>query len=165
MRVCQSLFILFSLYSVLLCPAFAQHTQQLFEEDTSIELSKSLYYLHETDLPLTIGDVSNRRSDFRMHPHDNPNFGFRSQGMWLLTSFANITNEEDWVLTINFSQLDKVDFYLVQDGKVLSQSHQGKSQQEQRFRVPTFRVHLPNPERVDVYIRIESQFVIFFNCI
>ena len=157
MRVCQSLFILFSLYSVLLCPAFAQHTQQLFEEDTSIELSKSLYYLHETDLPLTIGDVSNRRSDFRMHPHDNPNFGFRSQGMWLLTSFANITNEEDWVLTINFSQLDKVDFYLVQDGKVLSQSHQGKSQQEQRFRVPTFRVHLPNPERVDVYIRIESQ--------
>lgn len=134
----------------------AQHIEQMFDEDTPVDLSSSLYYLYESDIPLTINDVSKRRSDFRMHPQDNPNFGFRSQGMWLLTSLSNISNQKNWVLTINFSQLDKVDFYLVQNGEVLAQSHQGKAQKEQRFRIPTFRVNFPNTDRVDIYIRIES---------
>ena len=92
-----------------------------------------------------------------MHPHDNPNFGFHNNGMWLLTSVANVSNDKHWVFSINFSQLDSVDFYLVQNGKVIKQSHQGKAQKEQHFRVPTFRVELPDSDPVDLYIRIESR--------
>lgn len=77
--------------------------------------------------------------------------------MWLLTRVANVSNEKDWVFTINFSQLDSVDFYVVQDGKVIKQSHQGKAQKEQRFRVPTLRVQLNNSEPIELYIRIESR--------
>jgi two-component system sensor histidine kinase BarA len=77
--------------------------------------------------------------------------------MWLLTTVANVSNEKHWVFSINFSQLDSVDFYLVQDGKVIDKSHQGKAQKEQRFRVPTFRVELTNSNPVDLYIRIESR--------
>ena len=134
----------------------AQHIEQLFDEHNTLNLSDSLYFLFETDYQLTIGDVSRRRNDFLMHPHGNPNFGFRNNGMWLLTSVANVSNDKDWVFSINFSQLDSVDFYLVQNGKVINQSHQGKTQKEQRFRVPTFRVELPNSDPVDLYIRIES---------
>lgn len=134
----------------------AQHIEQLFDEHNTLDLSDSLYFLFETDYQLTIGDVSRRRNDFLMHPHGNPNFGFRNNGMWLLTSVANVSNDKDWVFSINFSQLDSVDFYLVQNGKVINQSHQGKTQKEQRFRVPTFRVELPNSDPVDLYIRIES---------
>ncbi|MDY6975979.1 MAG: 7TM diverse intracellular signaling domain-containing protein [Pseudomonadota bacterium] len=134
----------------------AQHIEQLFDEQSTLDLSDSLYFLFETDYQLTIGDVSRRRNDFLMHPHGNPNFGFRNNGMWLLTSVANVSNDKDWVFSINFSQLDSVDFYLVQNGKVINQSHQGKTQKEQRFRVPTFRVELPNSDPVDLYIRIES---------
>ncbi len=136
--------------------AHAQHIEQLFDEHNTLDLSDSLYFLFETDYQLTIGDVSRRRNDFLMHPHGNPNFGFRNNGMWLLTSVANVSNDKDWVFSINFSQLDSVDFYLVQNGKVINQSHQGKTQKEQRFRVPTFRVELPNSDPVDLYIRIES---------
>ncbi|BFT28917.1 hypothetical protein D210916BOD24_00930 [Alteromonas sp. D210916BOD_24] len=134
----------------------AQHIEQLFDEKRTLVLSDSLYYLFETDYQLTISDVSRRRNDFLMHPHDNPNFGFRDNGMWLLTSVANISNETDWVFTINFSQLDTVDFYLVQEGEVIAQSHQGKAQNEQRFRIPTLQVELPMGTPVDLYIRIES---------
>ena len=136
--------------------AHAQHIEQLFDEHNTLDLSDSLYFLFETDYQLTIGDVSRRRNDFLMHPHGNPNFGFRNNGMWLLTSVANVSNDKNWVFSINFSQLDSVDFYLVQNGKVINQSHQGKTQKEQRFRVPTFRVELPNSDPVDLYIRIES---------
>ena len=137
--------------------ASAQHIEQLFDEESTLDLSDSLYFLFETDYQLTISDVSRRRNDFLMHPHDNPNFGFRNNGMWLLTSVANVSNDKHWVFSINFSQLDSVDFYLVQNGKVIKQSHQGKAQKEQRFRVPTFRVELPDSDPVDLYIRIESR--------
>ena len=134
----------------------AQHVKQLFDEQNTLDLSDSLYFLFETDYQLTIGDVSRRRSDFLMHPNGNPNFGFRNNGMWLLTSVTNVSNDKHWVFSINFSQLDSVDFYLVQNGKVISQSHQGKAQNEQIFRVPTFHVEIPNSDPVDLYIRIES---------
>ncbi|WP_334021541.1 hybrid sensor histidine kinase/response regulator [Alteromonas sp. S015] len=154
-RVFFFLFLVVSSY--LSSNANAQHIEQLFDEENTLDLSGSLYFLFETDYQLTISDVSRRRNDFLMHPHDNPNFGFRNNGMWLLTSVANVSNEKHWVFSINFSQLDSADFYLVQNGRVIKQSHQGKAQKEQRFRVPTFRVELPNSDPVDLYIRVESR--------
>ena len=136
--------------------ANSQHIEQLYDEKVTLDLSDSLYYLLENDYQLTIGDVARRRSDFLMHPHENPNFGFRENGLWLLTSVANVSSESNWVFTINFSQLDSVDFYLVQNGKVIKQSHQGKAQKEQRFRVPTFNVDLQDSVPFDLYVRIES---------
>ncbi|WP_394223014.1 7TM diverse intracellular signaling domain-containing protein [Alteromonas gracilis] len=149
-------FLLFIVGSCLPSMANAQHIEQLFDEESTLDLSDSLFFLFETDYQLTISDVSRRRNDFLMHPHDNPNFGFRNNGIWLLTTVANVSNEKNWVFSINFSQLDSVDFYLVQNGKVIKQSHQGKAQKEQRFRVPTFRVELTNSDPVDLYIRVES---------
>jgi len=138
-------------------PVHAQHVEQLFNEEKTYELSDSLFYLFESDLPLSISDVTNRRNDFRIHANDNPNFGFKNHGMWLLTSISNVSTQKNWVFSINFSQLDQVDFYLVQNGRVVSQSHQGKAQKDQLFRVPTFRVALENAEQADLYIRIESK--------
>ena len=126
-------FLFFVVGSYLPSNANAQHIEQLFDEESTLDLSDSLYFLFETDYQLTISDVSRRRNDFLMHPHDNPNFGFRNNGMWLLTSVANVSNEKHWVFSINFSQLDSVDFYLVQDGKVLKQSHQEKHKKNSAF--------------------------------
>ena len=107
--------------AVLTLPSYAhaQHIEQLFDEEATLDLSDSLYFLLETDYQLTISDVARRRNDFLIHPHGNPNFGFRDTGMWLLTSVVNVSNEKSWVFSINFSQLDSVDFYVVQDGKVI----------------------------------------------
>ena len=134
-----------------------QHVEQLYDDNTTIDLSSSLYYLYETDIPLTINDIIRRQSDFRIHPYANPNFGFKNQGVWLHTSVANLANQKDWVFSIDFSQLEKVDFYLVKNGQLLKQSHQGKFQTEQNYRVPTFRVSLPDSEKVSLFIRVESR--------
>lgn len=135
----------------------AQHIEQLYDENTYLDLSSSVFYLHETDLVLTINEVTKRRHAFRRHTNENPNFGFSDKGMWLLTSLSNVSAQENWVVSINFSQLDKVDFYIVKDGEVLTQSHQGKAQREQIFRIPTLRLQLPSTDKVDLFIRIESQ--------
>jgi len=87
MAIFRVFFFLFCLLgSCLGSNAQAQHIEQLFDEKSTLDLSDSLFYLFETDYQLTISDVSRRRNDFLMHPHHNPNFGFRNSGMWLLTS-------------------------------------------------------------------------------
>ena len=113
--------------------------------------------MYETNYQLSINDIARRKNDFLVHPSSNPNFGFQNSAVWILSSVTNVSNTSDWVFTINFSQLDKVDFYLIQNGKLLAQSRQGKVQLEQQFRVPTLRAKIDSASPVDLYIRVESQ--------
>ena len=137
--------------------AIAQPTVQLFEEGQVTDLSKSFDYYFEPSGQLTISDVIKRRSDFMWYTEDNPNFGFNSEGLWLATKISNVSNTTDWVFSVNFSQLDKIDFYLVEGNNVILQSHQGKAQLEQHFRNPTIRANLPIATPLELYIRVESK--------
>lgn len=134
----------------------AQSTLQLINEDSATNLTDNFEIYYESDIQLTIGEAVKRRPDFRWYSNSNPNFGFQVRGLWLVTRFSNASNIEDWVFNINFSQLDKVDLYLVQNGQVLQQSHQGKLQKEQIFRTPTLRSTLPVNQPLELYIRVES---------
>lgn len=135
----------------------AQSTLQLINENVESDLSNNFEIYYETDdAKLTIGEIIHRRSDFRWFTSNNSNLGFQNKGMWLVTRLSNASNTEDWVFTINFSQLDKVDMYLVQGDQVLQQSHQGKLQSEQIFRVPTMRARLPVDTSLELYVRVES---------
>lgn len=125
-------------------------------DNADINLSRNLEYLYETDKKMPVGEVLKRQDDFLPYSNDNPNFGFHDGGLWLKAEINNFSKYDDWVFTINFSQLDKVDFYLVADGKVFKQSHQGKTQEEQIFRIPTLRAMLESIKPIQVYIRVES---------
>ncbi|WP_018982492.1 hybrid sensor histidine kinase/response regulator [Salinimonas chungwhensis] len=136
--------------------AQAQTTIQLFDEDASVDLSSNFAIYRETGIPLTIGEVLERKRQFQWYTEKNPNFGFRENGMWLSTRISNVSNLSNWIFTIDFSQLDKVDFYLVSGDKVILQSHQGKLQSEQRFRVPTLRADLPVATPLELFLRVQS---------
>ncbi len=136
--------------------AKAQSTIQLFDEDAEIELSNNFAFYYERETPLTIGEVLKHRQDFQWHVDDNPNFGFHNSGLWLYNKLSNVSNTTDWVFAINFSQLDKVDFYLVAGDEVILQSHQGKLQSEQIYRVPTLRASLPIATPLELFVRVES---------
>lgn len=136
--------------------ALAQPTVQLFDNGEPTDLSESFDYYFESDTQLTISEVIKRRADFMWYTEENPNFGFNKGGVWLATRLSNVSNKTDWVFSVNFSQLDKIDFYLVSEGEVVLQSHQGKAQSEQYFRLPTFRTNLPIATPIELYIRVES---------
>lgn len=137
-------------------PASAQTTIQLFDEDAEVELSGNFAFYAEPDGPLTISEILNRRREFQWYTEDNPNFGFRENALWLTNKISNVSSLRRWVFTINFSQLDKVDFYLVSNGEVILQSHQGKLQAEQSYRIPTLRADLPIATPLELYIRVQS---------
>ena len=158
----RTLLFTFCIVAAALCCSFssgahAQHIEQLYDENSTLDLSESLHYLYETNYQLSISDIARRKNDFLAHSGKNPNFGFQDNAVWLLKSVTNVSNESDWVFSINFSQLDKVDFYLIQNGSIIAQSHQGKLQKEQRFRIPTLQAQIESASPVDLYIRVESQ--------
>ena len=69
MAIFRVLFFLFLVVgSYLPSNANAQHIEQLFDEESTLDLSDSLYFLFETDYQLTISDVSRRRNDFPFGP-------------------------------------------------------------------------------------------------
>ncbi len=154
--VLWSWFAVMFLWSVNLSPALAQSTLQLINEEVETKLTDNLEFYFETDSQLTISEAIKRRPDFRLYTESNPNFGFQSRALWLVTKINNTSNANDWVFNIDFSQLDKVDFYLVEGDEIVKQSHQGKLQSEQIYRVPTMRVELPVNTPMDLYLRIES---------
>lgn len=137
-------------------PAHAQTTVQLFDEDSAVNLSGNFALYSESSGPLTINEVLQRKPDFQWYTENNPNFGFREHGLWLANKISNVSNVSDWVFTINFSQLDRVDFYLVADGTILQHSRQGKLQPDQKFRVPTLRADLPIATPIELYVRVQS---------
>ena len=87
---------------------------------------------------------------------NNPNYGFSENGLWLHADISNVSHTDEWVFSLNFSQLDKVDFYVVVDNQVIAQSHQGKFQPEQHFRIPVFNTALPIGVEAELFIRVQS---------
>lgn len=134
----------------------AQSTIQLFDEDAKVNLTDNFALYYEDDEPLTIDQILERQQSFQWFMGGNPNFGFRDNGLWLTNKLSNVSNLQSWVFNIEFSQLDKVDFYLVSDGVLLLESHQGKLQSEQLFRNPTLRADLPIATPIELFIRVQS---------
>ncbi|MCW8090959.1 hybrid sensor histidine kinase/response regulator [Alteromonas sp. ASW11-130] len=134
----------------------SQSTIQLFDANSQTNLANNFAFYFEGSSQLTISEAIDRRQSFQWHTEKNPNFGFHSNGLWLVSRFSNVSNETRWVFSVNFSQLDKVDFYVVVNGEVVQQSFQGKLQSAQRFRVPTLRSTLPDATPTELYIRVES---------
>ena len=130
---------------------------QLISADASYRLSEHFKMYKETQGQLDVEKIQGRLAEFTWQSSNNPNYGFSEQGVWLYSTINNVTDTQNWVIDIGFTQLDKVDIYLLKDGQVISSSQQGKMRFDQHYRLPTINVTLPYAESVELFIRIESR--------
>ncbi|MBT0586115.1 response regulator [Alteromonas sp. SM 2104] len=137
--------------------ANAQLAVQMLSSDDHISLSDSFLIYEEQHDELTLSDILQNKSRFRWAGKNNPNYGFSERGVWLHTRFAHFTETNDWVIDLNFSQLDKVDFYVMSEGEVIAQSQQGKLRVFQPFRIPSLNVSIQPGQTAELFIRIQSK--------
>ena len=123
----------------------------LYDGEQTQLLADNFAIQHEQSSPFTISDILKRRHEFIYQADNNPNYGFSDKGLWLYAELSNLSHNTDWVFSLNFSQLDTVDFYLVINNEVVSQSHQGKLQREQLYRVPTFNTSISIGEEAEIH--------------
>lgn len=149
---------LFLMMCLMCCAsAEAQHTVQLINNDEVVRLSTHFNVLRETDKQYQIEEILMLSDNFVREPITNPNYGLSEHALWLKATFSNVTDTKNWVVDLGFTQLDKVDFYLVIDNQIVQQSQQGKSRLNQDYRFPTMALELPYAIPVSLFIRIESQ--------
>ncbi|WP_226989102.1 7TMR-DISM family protein [Paraglaciecola arctica] len=137
--------------------AVAQSDVQLITADEVIRLSPQLKVFRETDNALGLFDVKQRLDEFVWQVGDNPNYGFSDKGVWLHTTISNVTDNKQWVIDVAFTQLEKVDIYVLLGNEVLGHISDGKARPHPRFRFPTLTLDMPYAQTIDLYIRIESQ--------
>ncbi|MGJ8679812.1 7TM diverse intracellular signaling domain-containing protein [Paraglaciecola sp.] len=144
--------------SLLLIPVLtlAQGDVQLISTDNTIRLSPQLKVFKETDQPLTLAQIISKKNEFTWQAAGKPNYGFSNKGVWLNTSISNVTDVQHWVLDVAYSQLEKVDIYLLLDNKIIAQSHQGVKGKPNQYRFPTLRLDIPYAQTLELYIRIEN---------
>ena len=134
-----------------------QASVQLTNLDDTLRINRQVLIYHEPGQnPVDITDIISQRDAFSYPIGNDSNFGFNDRAIWLRLTLSNFTQQPDWVLNIPFAQLEKVDFYLVQNDAVITHQTQGKTGQ-QAFRYPAFAFALDNPSLHDVYLRIESR--------
>ncbi len=135
----------------------AQGNVQLISTYEALRLSSQLKVYRETDKRLDVFEVKQKLDEFVWQPGDNPNYGFSDKGVWLHTTISNVTDNKKWVIDVAFTQLEKVDIYVLLDNEVWSQVSHGTSRPHPEYRFPTLKLDMPYAQTIDLFVRIESQ--------
>ncbi|WP_252732182.1 hybrid sensor histidine kinase/response regulator [Paraglaciecola arctica] len=135
----------------------AQGNVQLISTFDALRLSSQLKVYRETDNPIGVFEVKQKLDEFVWQPGDNPNYGFSDKGVWLHTTISNVTDNTEWVIDVAYTQLEKVDIFVLLDDEVLSHVSQGNIRPHPEYRFPTLKIDMPYAQTIDLFVRIESQ--------
>ena len=154
LRVCR-----FLLLTLIYLPlwAVAQGEIQLITTNEVIRLSPQFKVFRETGHPLGILDIKQKLGEFAWQSSDNPHYGFSDKGIWLHTTISNITENKQWVIDVAYTQLEKVDIFVLLGDEVLAKTSQGKTRYNPKYRFPTLKLDMPYAQTLDLYVRLEGQ--------
>ena len=104
----------------------AAPTVALDNSTTTAELWPSATFIRDPDGKLKIADVIASPDKFTTLESAYATLGLRHKVMWLQIPVSLAPNaHEDWILDIDYALLNRVDVYLVLDGKIMSEANLG----------------------------------------
>nr|WP_278252754.1 hybrid sensor histidine kinase/response regulator [Alteromonas sp. 5E99-2] len=129
---------------------------QYYNESNKVPLSSHFEYLWESKGKLTFEQMLSQRGEFTAYTDNNANFGLSKQGLWLRVTIDNLSQLNQFAVSLNFSQIDYVDFYIQRENGSVTTSKQGKSQGEQGFRMPAVLFSSNPGDSINLYLRVQS---------
>lgn len=139
--------------------AQAIETVKLIDDSSKVNISSAIAVYPQQGRALSFDEFKLSRTNLSYQSYTIPNYGFNHAGVWLYAEVTNLSNTQSWILNVNFSQLDQVDFYLVSNGKVLEQLRGGREQSNHFYRTPTFRVTLDSEQAYQVYLFVKAKHI------
>lgn len=147
-----------------LTPAFAQQPVEL-RAGTSIQsLATHTWYAHDVAGQASFEQMRAQAAQgrFQALPAAGASFGFQPGAYWFHAQLRNDnTGEPRWLLVQQYALSDRLDVYLrYPDGRVVHHTggdHLPFNQRSVRYRHPNFQLDLPVGQRVDLFVRVESQ--------
>ncbi len=129
-----------------------------------VELAPYATYYHDNDGKAGLAAIESLRGSgaFLPMPDDGTAFGFQSGAFWFHVDLANRNvREQRWLLVQQYALSDRIEIHVrYADGRVehrVSGDHVPFGQRAIRYRHPNFEIDLPTGERVDLYVRVQSE--------
>ena len=130
-----------------------------------IKLGSTLYYFAE-EKPLTLNDIKQPglHPQFQSIDQDEPNLGFVEGGYWFRLRLHNTQDPEggikDWLLELDYSFLDHIEYYSPTDGPDYEQVIVGDiypfDARDIDLHSHVFPLHLEPGDMREIYFRVET---------
>ncbi|MEO5977886.1 MAG: sensor histidine kinase [Chryseolinea sp.] len=143
---------------LMLAGAASSQTLNLTDEGRLVVYDK-MQYLRDESCTLTFTDII--KTKFKSVPVDaTPNFGFDHAAYWFRIDVRNESSSTDWLLEINFSPLDRVDFFIQDETGAWIKKTTGDRFpiviRDITHRHPVFNINFPSSSQRMAYLRIET---------
>lgn len=109
------------------------------------------------DQELSIGDIRSQQDQLPFTMFRQSNFGFQENSVWLYKRLHNASIKENWVVSINYTQLSRADLYLFENNKLVYSKKAGTKDNSEFYRVPTFVLRLNNGSHYELYFRLKAE--------
>lgn len=158
------LLIIFSLLPILagaLTTATATEASFYTSEISHLKAGKFLKKLHDPSGELTFPEAQN--AAFTDAGLGIPNFGITTDALWFKGALTNDLPAGEWFFDIDFSTIDEIDLYLLQNGKIEHKKSGQAFFSPSKTKVkPSFRVFLHEKETLVFYFRIRDGALLSF---
>jgi hypothetical protein len=154
-------------------PIAAQEAQRPVIVDASIQsldLNPGLWFFEDSDQAFEQSDLLTPKFNalFRPTEKKTPNFGFSNSAWWARIPLHNRGNQPvSFLISESYALVDRIEYWLVDPAQgIISQGLDGdkvkSGGRDVRYRVPAFRVQLPEGESY-LYFRIKTQGSVVFD--
>ena len=144
--------------------AAAQSLLDLDRHSAQVALAPFTGYYHDPGGRLDLPGAERARVEgrFRLLPGGNSSFGFQRGAYWFHFAARNADADTPrWLLVQGFALSDRIDVYTHSDDGGARHQRGGDNlpfdSRAIRYRHPNFWIDLPVGQRVDVYVRVQSQ--------
>jgi diguanylate cyclase len=133
----------------------------LDDRTPQVDLWPQASVMHDATKQLKIADVMGAAGRFEAPTTAERTLGLRRDAVWLKLPFSTSANTNGmWVFDIDYSQLNRVEAYLVRDGAIDAQHLMGnlvpKEQRTVNSRVPSAGLYLAPQTSYTLYVRVEN---------
>lgn len=151
----RSLWVILLIFEV--CAIQAQ-TLTLSDEHR-LSVGGGMLYIRDESETYTIDNISSAPM-VPVAPETTVNFGFDRAPYWFRMDVNNRSSVADWLMEINFSPLDKVEFYIQGDSGQWLRKVSGDlypiTVRDEMHRHPLFNISIPPGSQRTVYLRVET---------
>jgi signal transduction histidine kinase len=131
----------------------------MLNDDGRVAVGGNLLYIRDERGTYSIDNIASApmRS---VDPESGASFGFDRAPYWFRMEVTNASSLADWLIEINFSPLDKVEFYIQDEAGKWTRKISGDNfpieERDEMHRHPVFKLTIPTSEQRTIYLRVET---------
>ena len=152
---------LVTVLALLSTPAHAGGALLLAPERARVDVWPALRLLSDPSHRLTLADVQQRQQEFVAPQSPASNLGVRRDAVWLYLPVRVRGGDGRWVLNINYPPLQRIDLFLVSDGRLVQQQRLGSelpfAERPMPSRALSAKLQLPPDQQHELFLRVSTQ--------